>query len=583
MSKRPMSILLTLGMVLMLLLATAPVQAAGTTRTFNLISYSLEITDVYATGSSYGYDPIGQYYFTHVYVPAGATITVKNVDYSNVYSQISRYLLWPFNEMNLSVGLDEARPEYACEYEEAIYVEFQEGSPITVQEFYEYTFDGTDGAGETDTTRNSNFYIVRVFGLDDVELAKIGGPQPAPKPIPPAGSILATPSKTEFVVRGKMFDNPQQVKSAYTINQTNYLQLRGIAAVLNDTAAQFNVGWDGEYVVIEPGKPFSGTVTGGRMRDTMDLRRSDLKFKMNGEVFSFSDAWLINGSTNYIQLREFAQKLSGTASQFNVYWDSAANQAVIQPGAPYVGVKYEKPVTVLKQVTVDEGLLPSGEYYLQIFGKYVYPVWGSDYWLELHDKRPEKPFTITLISNDDDRGPKYSIAYDGRYIMLPGSVEGKQLVSTASSQPHYWRINMYSSYGTIRDYLKQKLVVNASGKSSANGTLIIGWTHTDVPDNAKITFWTEDTQNGVTTVAYVQSYPTKTNYKVGEGFDATGLSAVIDEGGVLRGVNDQITFYTSKTVELTQGRPFQTEGKKVVEIRYKGTKIAEYDIVVTVD
>lgn len=143
----------------------------------------------------------------------------------------------------------------------------------------------------------------------------------------------ATPSGTKFVINGKSVS----VTAAYVINGTNYLQLRAIAVMLNGTSAQFDVSWDGQYAVIEPGKPYSGTVTETKLQTTTDVRKSGTKFKMNGEIFTFSDARLIDGGTNYIQLREFAQKLSGTKSQFNVYWDSAAGQAVIEPGVAYTG------------------------------------------------------------------------------------------------------------------------------------------------------------------------------------------------------------------------------------------------------
>lgn len=152
-------------------------------------------------------------------------------------------------------------------------------------------------------------------------------------PVTPPVTVTAEPSQTRFVMDGK----PVSVTAAYTINGTNYLQIRAIAAMLNGTAAQFDVGYDGQYAVIEPGKPFSGTVTATKLQKTTDVQKSGTKFKMNGEVFTFSDARLIDGGTNYIQLREFAQKLSGTASQFNVYWDDTARQAVIQPGVPYTG------------------------------------------------------------------------------------------------------------------------------------------------------------------------------------------------------------------------------------------------------
>jgi hypothetical protein len=134
-----------------------------------------------------------------------------------------------------------------------------------------------------------------------------------------------------------MNGTPVSVTEAYTVSSTNYLQLRAIAALLSGTAAQFDVGWDGQYAVIETGRPYSGTVTATALKTTTDIRLSDTKFKLDGTVFTFEAALLIGGNTNYLQLREFAQKLSGTASQFNVYWDSAAGQAFIQPGAAYTG------------------------------------------------------------------------------------------------------------------------------------------------------------------------------------------------------------------------------------------------------
>ncbi|GEM_PF-2786223 len=160
-------------------------------------------------------------------------------------------------------------------------------------------------------------------------------PSPTSAPIPVVSdNVTAVPSQTNFVMNGK----PVSVTAAYTINSTNYLQLRAIAALLNGTVAQFDVGWDGQYAVIEPGKPYSGEVTKTTLQTTTNIRKSNTKFKLNGEVFSFEDARLIDGDTNYLQLREFAQKLSGTASQFNVYWDAAAGQAVIQPGVAYTGL-----------------------------------------------------------------------------------------------------------------------------------------------------------------------------------------------------------------------------------------------------
>ncbi len=146
--------------------------------------------------------------------------------------------------------------------------------------------------------------------------------------------LIAVPSKTDFVMNGR----PVSVTYAYNINGTNYLQLREIAELLNGTAAQFNVYWDGKYAVIETGKPYNGTVTPTVLKTTENVRKSSTSFKLDGTVITFENAYLIGGDVNYLQLREFAARLKGTASQFNVYWDAATRQAVIVPGEEYTGV-----------------------------------------------------------------------------------------------------------------------------------------------------------------------------------------------------------------------------------------------------
>ncbi len=573
MKNRIINILLVLCLVLTLI--PSPVLAASTTETINCNTFTLEISKVYAMDSASKTSSDGYTTTYCIVVPASSTIKcTKALEESSI---MHSYLLRPFNDIVFADGPMYPNVEFSCDYDDNIYVPFTQESSISPVVYNEYSF--------SDSVNYRNFNV-RIFVVDDETLVQFGGPKPAKKTDSFVGNVSATPSKTDFVVKGKsrntVMDAPQLVTLAYTINQTNYLQLRAIAVLLNRTQSQFDVGWDGQYAVIEPGKPFSGSVTGTKMQNTKNVQTSDIKFKMNGEVFSFADARLINGNTNYIQLREFAQKLSGTASQFNLYWDSVEGQAIIQPGVPYTGTKYEVPVAVLEQLTGDGEIVPDGDYYLKISDKYINPVKGGAYWLELQNKRPDKPFNIKLVKNSKDLGPMYSIAYDGTYIMLPGSVDGEQLQSTNSTTPHYWRINRYSSFCTISDYSNQKLIVNASGKTRKGETKIIGSSYTgSVPDNAKIAFFTEAVSNNSMVAVHMQSYPAKTTYKVGEGFDITGLNAAINEGGVDKNVNDKITFYTSKTVELTQGRPFTTTGTKVVEIRYGGDKIAEYTIVVT--
>lgn len=73
---------------------------------------------------------------------------------------------------------------------------------------------------------------------------------------------------------------------------------------------------------------------------------SQTRFVMDGKTITFDNAYNIDGS-NYIQLRSVARMLSGTKSQFNVYWDEELQQAVIETGMPYTGVK---PAPVVKDV-----------------------------------------------------------------------------------------------------------------------------------------------------------------------------------------------------------------------------------------
>lgn len=131
-------------------------------------------------------------------------------------------------------------------------------------------------------------------------------------------------------------------------------------------------------------------------------------------------------------------------------------------------------------------ILGTGNYYMQIFGKYIYPVYnGGVYHMELSDKKPKEPFHVKLVDHSDKNGPMYTIAYDGTFIGQPSSSNGDQLMSTLV--PHRWRINLYSSFSTIRDYGNQKLLVNASGKKKENGTKITVWSYTgSAPEHAKI-------------------------------------------------------------------------------------------------
>ncbi len=139
-------------------------------------------------------------------------------------------------------------------------------------------------------------------------------------------------------------------------------------------------------------------------------------------------------------------------------------------------------------ISIDANYLADGDYYITVYGKYFTVVKGR--YLELSDQKPDKPFTVQQMIVDKDGYFIYKVMYDGGYVYQPSSSDGDQLaVSNSSGTPHQWRIAKYKDFCTIRDAGKQKLIVNASGNSSKNGTKVIVWSHTgSAPDNAKLSF-----------------------------------------------------------------------------------------------
>lgn len=94
----------------------------------------------------------------------------------------------------------------------------------------------------------------------------------------------------------------------------------------------------------------------------------------------------------------------------------------------------------------------------------------------------------------------------------------------------------------------------------------------------EIRYWLEAANAGNSGVRLLE-FPTKTEYKVGEGFDITGLLVVTGPYGKETNVNDELTI-TTNGVTLKAGRPFQTTGQKTIEISYKGQKLGAYPITV---
>lgn len=296
--------------------------------------------------------------------------------------------------------------------------------------------------------------------------------------------LTAEPSATSFVMDNK----PVSVSQAYMVNGNNYLQLRAIADMLNGTAAQFNVLWDGKYAVIETGKPYNGKATPTALRTTTDVRKSNTAFKLNSTVITFDNAYLIDGDTNYLQLREFAEKLKGTASQFNVYWDAAAKKAVLVPGAAYTG---EAPASIAPAEPTQEN---------ESSWKTVI----ADGWYSLRDAKNYVNITskgLAVLNNDTAlplfyvkhiEGSKYTIqTADGNYLGVVGKPTNGIQVKLVNTK-YLWTLRLEKGNDTfsLRSADDTKMLFNGAGQYTVEGTRICMWTYDkeDAPDYAEFKF-----------------------------------------------------------------------------------------------
>lgn len=108
--------------------------------------------------------------------------------------------------------------------------------------------------------------------------------------------------------------------------------------------------------------------------------------------------------------------------------------------------------------------IESGNYYMKVGDRWVYPDNGYNYWLILSDKKPDKPFKVTLVGEDKDRGPEYTIEYWDRYVVCSNMCPGDMQLHADINKLTY-RINTYqkSGFSTIRVYTNQSYLVKGTG------------------------------------------------------------------------------------------------------------------------
>ena len=217
-------------------------------------------------------------------------------------------------------------------------------------------------------------------------------------------------------------------------NDTNYVKLRDVAQVLQGTAVQFEVGWNGA-VNIETGKSY--TSNGSEMKTPFSGNRAyspaTAPTNINGAPAALEAIVLLDddgGAYTYYKLRDL-----GTALDFRVDW-SAEKGIFIETGSSQTPVPTPEPTPEPPLVTVPENeisrMLKNPNYYV---GQYV-------------DKMPAKIFNIPQggmylqVNAGPDEVNTYitlnaqtNLAEDD-YVLISGTVIGPYSYKTISNQTH---------------------------------------------------------------------------------------------------------------------------------------------------
>jgi hypothetical protein len=163
--------------------------------------------------------------------------------------------------------------------------------------------------------------------MDGVMLPIAAPVAPIAPVAPVAPSLVAKPTSSTVFVDGKPI-----VFDAYNIKDNNYFKLRDLAYILNGTAKQFEVEFDGanNAVKLSGGKAYTtvgGEMTGKGAEDKTPLPTTS-KVYLDGKEAAFT-AYNI-GDNNYFKLRDVAQ-----AFDFGVSWNGADNTISIDTAKAY--------------------------------------------------------------------------------------------------------------------------------------------------------------------------------------------------------------------------------------------------------
>lgn len=141
------------------------------------------------------------------------------------------------------------------------------------------------------------------------------------QPQPEGAPALAYASTQSVLVDGSPVEFQAYALKDANGNDTNYIKLRDVASVLNGTAVQFNVGWDGA-VNIETGKAY--TPNGSEMSTPFSGNRSyeeaTAETRIDGVAANLSTIVLkddAGGAYTYYKLRDLGEALG-----FRVDWSA---------------------------------------------------------------------------------------------------------------------------------------------------------------------------------------------------------------------------------------------------------------------
>jgi len=150
-------------------------------------------------------------------------------------------------------------------------------------------------------------------------------PAPAPAPV---NTLVAVPSATKMVVNGA-----NVAVDAYRINGNNYIMLRDLAVMVNNTGKNFNVTWDSVNKAINLLSITPYTIAGGEMKkgdgSSKSASPTTSKIYIDGRQVALTAYYI--GQNNYFKLRDVMQ-----AFNIAVGYDNVTKTATLDTSSGYV-------------------------------------------------------------------------------------------------------------------------------------------------------------------------------------------------------------------------------------------------------